>query len=117
MNTLPLATLECTCDEAIRRATRIMIEAGLRVIVSFDSRHLRSEKEREPCPHHGHSECDCQIAILLVYGSAGEPATVLAKGQDSNTSISLAIAPGVRPPPRFENKIRQLFALLPTAAG
>lgn len=117
MNTLPLATFECTCDEAIGRATRTLVEAGLRVVVSFDSRHLRLEKQSEPCPHHGHSDCNCQVAILLVYGFPGEPATVLVQGQDNSTSISLATAPGVRPPPRFENKIRQLFALLPTTGG
>lgn len=115
MNTLPLVTLECACDEALERTTQTLIEAGLRVIVSFDSRHLRSETVRQTCPHHGHSDCDCQVAILLVYGSAGEPATVFANGQDSTTSISLAIVPGARPSPRLEIKIRQVFASMPAA--
>lgn len=117
MNTLPLVTLECTCGEAIQRTTRTMIDAGLRVVVSFDSRHIRLATDKEPCPYHGDSECDCQVVILLVYGSAREPATVLAKEQDGSTAISLATAPGVRPSARFENKIRQLFASMPTATA
>jgi hypothetical protein len=117
VNTLPLVTLECTCDEAIERTARTLVDAGLRVLVSFDSRHLRSETDNAPCPHHGDRECDCQVTILLVYGSAKEPATVLARGQDGSTALSLAIAPTVRPPARFENKLRALFASMPVATA
>jgi hypothetical protein len=103
------------CDEAISRATRTLVEAGLRVITSFDSRRIRTATHQMPCPYHDSTECNCQVVILLVYGSAREPATVIARGQDGRMWLSLAISPGVRPAARFENKIRQVLASVGSA--
>lgn len=83
----------------------ILNDYGLRVLVSFDSHHLRASASAAPCPHHGNAGCDCQVAILLVYDEEKKPATLLAHGQDGETWISLVSALGQRPSGKLKNKI------------
>ena len=112
---LPLLDLDCTCDEALNRVKDILDDAGLRVMMSFDSHLTRPSPIPVACPHHGTDTCDCQVVILLIYDVAGRPATILAHGQDGETWISLAVAPGQQPPARLEGKIKQALALLSRA--
>ncbi len=102
---VPLLKLNCIGDDALSRVMEILNETGLRVMVSFDSHHVRETLSPAMCPHHGTSGCDCQIVILLVYDDDRKPATLLAHGQDGETWISLATAPGQRPPAHLERKI------------
>ena len=109
----PLIKLNCIGDEAVSKVTDILNETGLRVMVSFDSHHVRAIGSRPVCPHHGTADCDCQVVILLVYDEGQQPATLLAHGQDGETWISLAAAPGQRPPARLEKKISKALTPLP----
>ena len=109
----PLLKLNCLGDEAVTRVKDILDETGLRVLVSFDSHHVRDGAVPAACPHHGTSSCDCQVVILLVYDVEGQPATLMAHGQDGETWISLAAAPGQRPPARLERKIAKALSPLP----
>ena len=103
---VPLIKLNSTGDEAVARITDILQGSSLRVITSFDSQLTQTTPTSPTCPHHGTAACDCQIVILLVYDQAGQPATLLAHGQDGETWISLVVAPGQRPDLRLENKIK-----------
>jgi hypothetical protein len=109
----PLLKLNCTGDEAVSRVKDILDETGLRVLVSFDSHHVRESVSPAACPHHGTLNCDCQIVILLVYDEDGQPATLMAHGQDGETWISLATTPGQGPPARLEKKISKALSPLP----
>ena len=42
------------------------------------------------CPNHGTDACDCQMIVLLVYGEAAEPATLILHGNNGQTWISIA---------------------------
>lgn len=109
----PLLKLNCRGNEAVSQVQDILNETGLRVLVSFDSHHVRDGAVPAACPHHGTSNCDCQVVILLVYDVEGQPATLMAHGQDGETWISLAAAPGQRPPARLERKIAKALSPLP----
>jgi hypothetical protein len=111
---MPLIKLNCNCDQAVARVTGTLEDNGLCVLISFDSHHTRDNNRPLICPHHGTAVCNCQMVILLVYQAAGRPATLLARGQDGETWISLTIAPGQRPSEPLENMIRQALAPLPT---
>jgi len=56
---------------------------------TFDLHTARHALEDCPCPNHGTSECDCQMLVLLVYGKASEPATLILHGNDGKTWFSI----------------------------
>jgi hypothetical protein len=90
MNMLsPFLTLNCSCDKALSWTKKQLSQAGLRVIQTFDLHTARHTLEDCPCPHHGTSECDCQMLVLLVYGEAMEPATLILHGNNGQTWLSL----------------------------
>ena len=101
--------LRCRCDTAVTEVTEALENAGLRVMPSFDSRLTGAPTV---CPHHGAEQCDCQIVILLVYGPEERPATLMAHGQDGETWISIATAPGQRPSSGLENAIKRAVSPL-----
>jgi hypothetical protein len=101
----PLLMLNYIGDEAVTKIIHSLNESGLRVLVSFDSHHVRESNSPAPCPHHGKTGCDCQVAILLVYDEEKRPATLLVHGQDGETWISLVSTMGQQPTINLESKI------------
>ena len=69
----------------------------MRVMQTFD---LRLTSPLKPgyctCPHHGTNECDCQMVVVLVYGKAAEPATLILHGNDGQTWLAIADDPRQR---------------------
>lgn len=110
---MPLSTLNSTGDEAVNRVRVALENAGLRVMMSFDSNLTRTGIMPAICPHHGENACDCQIVILLVYGEHSQPATLLVHGQDGETWISLVDLPGQLPDSCLQKKIRQALPSSP----
>ena len=94
MNMLsPFLTLNCSCDEALQWSSKNLMQSGLRVMQTFDLHTARHALEDCPCPHHGTSECDCQMLVLLVYGETLEPATLILHGNDGQTCLSIVETP------------------------
>ena len=94
MNMLsPFLTLNCSCDVALQWSSQNLMQDGLRVMQTFDLHTARHALEDCPCPHHGTSECDCQMFVLLVYGEALEPATLILHGNDGQTWLSIVETP------------------------
>ena len=94
MNMLsPFLTLNCSCDEALQWSSKNLMQSGLRVMRTFDLHTARHALEDCPCPHHGTSECDCQMLVLLVYGETLEPATLILHGNDGQTWLSIVDTP------------------------
>jgi len=88
----PLA-LRQECEEAIAQVIGCLSRNDLRVVRSFDLRSARAASDDFPCPRHGTLPCDCQFVVLLIYGTAVQPATLLAQGHDGQTWFSLVISP------------------------
>lgn len=112
---MSLFMLDTPGDEAVAKVTRALIDAGLCVMMSFDSSLTRTAATQMACPHHGEESCDCHMVILLVYGEGGQPATMMVHGQDGETWVSLVKAPGQQPDSCLEQQIKQ--ALSPWPAG
>jgi hypothetical protein len=108
-----LLTIEYTCDKAVHWATESLENAGLQVANSFNLQSARATLVHCTCPHHGTADCDCQMVVLLVYGSDGSPATLVAHGHDGQTWLSLVETPEQRPSPQLKESIE--MALKPHA--
>lgn len=93
MNTPPFCTLNRSCDEILQWAKTELTQAGLCVIQTFDLHTARHRLEDCPCPHHGTDTCECQMVVLLVYGDANDPATLILHGNDGRTWISIVNNP------------------------
>jgi hypothetical protein len=95
MNTFtPFCQIRCSCDETLQWTKKQLSLAGLRAMQTFDLHTARHALEGCYCPHHGTSECDCQLLVLLVYGDAVEPATLILHGNDGQTWLTLVDGPG-----------------------
>ena len=62
---------------------------------SFDLQTAKSAHNGCTCPHHGTSQCDCQIVVLLVYHLDEGPITLLVHSQDGHTQLSMMGISGV----------------------
>jgi hypothetical protein len=104
-----MLTLECRSEEAVRWITEALALADLQVATSFDLRMARAAHTECGCPHHGTASCDCQMVVLLVYGTDACPATLVVHERDGLTYMSLVDTPGQRPSSRLTATI---FAVL-----
>ena len=126
-----LLVLKCDCDEAVERVTRPLTQAGFRVLRSFDLRQawrqpigdatlgglraansfdLRSAMTAPgdcSCPYHGSDPCHCQMVVMLVYGAAVAPATLVAHGHNGQTWITLIDTPAQHPAPDVAMAVTQ----------
>ena len=90
MNISPFLSTNCPCDEALPRVSKQLKDAGLRTVQTFDLHSVMSGTHGCSCINHGTEECDCQMVVLLVYGGAVEPETLILHGDNKRTWISLA---------------------------
>jgi len=102
-----LLTIKYTCDEAVQWASESLENAGLRVANSFNLQSARTAAYPCTCPHHDTADCDCQMVVLLVYGSDNRPATLVAHGHDGQTWLSLVETPEQRPSPQLKEAIER----------
>ena len=90
MNMSPFLSVYCPCNEALSKVSQQLKEAGLRSVQTFDLHSAMSGTHGCSCINHGTKECDCQMVVLLVYGDAVEPETLILHGDSQRTWISLA---------------------------
>ena len=115
MSISPFLSVNCPCDETLRWAKKRLSRAGLRAMQTFDLHTARAALRNCPCPHHGTKECDCQMVILLVFGQAEEPATLLLHGNGGKTWLSITDEPRQRADSKLLAGIkRALDAPVPT---
>lgn len=81
------------CNEIVPLVCRELSAAGFRVEQSFDLRSALDLVPDRACPHHGTALCDCQYNVLLVYGQAPAPASLIVHGHDRQCWIVLADDP------------------------
>ncbi len=68
--------------------TNLLQDAGLQLTPSFNFRTALPEDIACNCPHHT-DNCDCDLTVMLVYGSEPEPATLVAHSHNGRTWLSL----------------------------
>ncbi len=101
----PFLIIVQSYDEALAWVTRRLSSAGLQVMRTFDLQAARHTHIDCPCPHHGTEQCDCQMVVLLVYGSDTQPISMVAHSFDGRTWFSLVDTPQQRADPRLEAAI------------
>lgn len=89
----PFLSVDGSCDYAVQWLSRCLSTAGLRVLRTFDLQDARLAAGDCACPHHGTQECDCQMLVLLVYGEALQPTTLILHSNEGRTWLSLVNTP------------------------
>lgn len=109
-NGSPFLILDQPCDAAIEGVARQIGLVGLRAFRTFDQRIVQRAQVNCPCPHHGTAQCDCQMAVLLVYGGQTQLVSIVAHGHNGQTWFSMVDTPQQRADPRLEAAIRLALA-------
>jgi hypothetical protein len=89
MNISPFLTVNLTCDITLPWVSHQLLKAGLRSVQTFDLHTARAALHDCECPHHGTDQCDCQMVVLLVYGTTTEPVTLILHGNNGQTWLSI----------------------------
>ena len=84
-------------ETVARQATQNLEAAGLRVVRSFDLRSACASITENVCPHHGTAPCDCQLVVLLVYGTGTAPVSLMFHSHQGQTELEWEEAPEARP--------------------
>jgi hypothetical protein len=84
----PILTLQDTTEATVAWMMRQLSVSGFQVERTFDLQAARQAHADCPCPHHGTRNCTCQMIVLIVH-SEGQLTTIVARGQDKRTSLSL----------------------------
>lgn len=92
----PFLSLNYPSDQALIWLKEKLAATSLRVVQTFDLHSARRGLEDCPCPHHGTEQCDCQMIVLLIYGNAAEPATLILHGNNGQTWLSITEHPDQR---------------------
>ena len=104
-----LSTLNLDCESTIRQLTNWLESRGLRVVRSFDLQSACASLPDLSCPHHVDSPCDCQLVVLLIYGSKAVPASVVLHSHRGKTDSDLVDTPDYRLDKDLEQTIRLAF--------
>lgn len=84
-----LLRLRMDCEEALAYAQRQLTEHHVKVVRSFDLKSARATCPEIVCPNHGDAPCDCQLVVLLAYGSSGSPASLVVYSHHGQTEIEI----------------------------
>src|SRR5688572_17889577 len=117
MNISPFLSIDCPCNEALPGVSKHLKEAGLRTVQTFDLHSAMAGTHGCSCPNHGTEECDCQMVVLLVYGTAAEPVTLLLHGNSKQTWISLADTILQNSNPQLQITIQKALGLQESEVG
>lgn len=101
---------EQPCDESVGWFITRLQHAGLWAMPTFDLQSARQSRSLCPCPHHGTTQCDCQMVVLLVYHGDYGPIAIIAHGYNSQTWYSMVDTPQQRADPQLEATIRGIVS-------
>jgi hypothetical protein len=91
----PLGIIDARCAQFVEPLKNALAEADLSAFQSFDLQSTRALHEGCTCPHHGTSQCSCELVVLLVYGPAAEPVSLVLDGRDGQTYIFIVDDTGI----------------------
>jgi len=103
----PFLCVERPSHETLDWLKQRLSRLGLQSLQTFDLDDARLGVPNCPCPHHGTSQCDCQMIVLLVYGGRAEPATLILHGNAGQTWLSLVDTPLQPLDPGLQSAIQQ----------
>lgn len=118
MNSIaPFWSVERSCDSTLRWLRRRLSRQGLRALQTFDLHDARLAAADCPCPHHGTTECGCQMIVLLVYGPGSQPATLILHGNEVQSWLSLVDTAAQQADGSLRLAIEQALHINPSKQG
>ena len=88
-----LNTFATSYDGVFNWINQQLNKTGLVVKPSFDLQTAKSAHIDCSCPHHGTSNCDCQVVVLLVYSEDEGPISLVVHSQDGYSYVSMMGVP------------------------
>lgn len=116
MNISPFLTVDQTYGEVLHRVKTLLSAAGLRLVQTFDLHTARIGSHECACLNHGTEACDCQMVVMLVYGEAPEPATLILHGNNGQTWLSIVENPRQSADAKVSAEIKQALETMPVSA-
>ncbi|MCX6078703.1 MAG: hypothetical protein NTW32_04140 [Chloroflexi bacterium] len=92
MEKAPFLILEQPYNTAIGMVMRQVCSLGFQASTTFDLQEARHAHDNCACPYHGTEQCDCQLVVILIYGHAPRPATLIAHGHEGKTWFSFVVS-------------------------
>ena len=83
----PMEIVAIPCGQFVEPLKAALGAQALVVVQSFDLQSTRAAHEGCTCPHHGTSQCSCELVVLLVYGAQGDPLSLVLDGRDGQTYV------------------------------
>jgi len=106
----PIQIVEIQCSKFVGPLKQAFTDAGLWSFQSFDLQSTRTIHEGCTCPYHGTGHCTCELVVLLVYRSLGEPITLILDGRDAQTYIFVVEEKGPAMPPAAREMIERIIS-------
>lgn len=91
---MPCFTLTQPISDVLAETKQQLNRIGLQVDQTFDLQAARIPHIGCLCPHHGTTQCSCQMVVLLVGCEGKAPVTVILHGSDDQTNISITDSSG-----------------------
>lgn len=89
----------------IQEMTAALARRGLPVVLSFDLRTAQAGPAACACHGHASELCECQLVVLLVYGKAPEPLTLVVSGCDERLNVRVIQDEVFQPDPRLATDV------------
>lgn len=105
----PFLSINFPCDQTLQVTRARLSEAGLSAVQTFNLTTARLGLHNCCCPNHGTEACDCQMIVLLVYGGAAEPVTLVLHGNNGQTRVSIADSAVQRGGSKLVGRIRNIL--------
>ena len=92
----------------IQRMTELLQDSGFQVSPSFNLSSAQTTAFPCACPHHPEN-CDCDMAVLMVYGSDPQPAVLVTHTHNERTWLYLVDNPEEHTPTPLGLQIKSLL--------
>jgi hypothetical protein len=89
----PSWSIPVACDMSVHWLEDRLANAGLHLLRTFDLQDARLATAGCTCPHHGTTDCDCQMVVVLVYAGDRSPVTLVIHGSNAQSWVSLIDRP------------------------
>lgn len=86
----PLVTINSKWEKALSCTTQYLERHDFKVVCSFYIQMDFPVNINCSCPNHQTEECNCSMAVLLLYSTKKPPVTLLVHGHEEHVSFFLS---------------------------
>jgi hypothetical protein len=104
-----MTTEAVSYEETIAQVISLIRGAQLDVLRTFDLKSACACGPDNVCPHHGVAPCDCQLTVLLVYGSYEGPVMLTGHACDGRIWFSLGNTSPAQTEPSLQTVLTRIM--------